>query len=122
MHIIGNCEKHIHGSGQTFQKKTALALRNAPTEAEYRKALLRLKRESPLATKYFHDIKPHKEVFQYAMNAEGIATHVFKTSQILESLNGVLVEARRDTPHRLNAKILKSQGEQLEKRLKSITK
>ena len=62
MHIIGNCEKHIHGSGETFTKKVAWALRNAPTEVEYHKALLRLKRENPLASKYFDVIKPHKEV------------------------------------------------------------
>ena len=89
----------LNGSGQTFEEKTAWALRNAPTEAEYKAALARVKRESPRAAKYFDDIKPHKEVFQYAMNAEGIATHGFKTSQIVESLNGVFAnDARLDTP------------------------
>jgi len=121
-HIIGNCQKHLKGSGQTFEEKTAWALRNAPTEAGYQVALARLKLESPRAAKYFDDIKPHKEVYQYALNAEDIATHGFKTSQIVESLNGVFCEARRDAPYRLNAKILKWQGEQLEVRTKTITK
>ena len=121
-HIIGNCQKHLKGSGQTFQDKTAWALRNAPTEAGYQLALARLKLESPLAAKYFDDIEPHKEVYQYALNAEDIATHGFKTSQIVESLNGVFCEARRDAPYRLNAKILKWQGEQINERLENITK
>ena len=105
-HIIGNCMKHIHGTGQTFKPQTAWAVRNAPTEVDYQKALERLKRESPLAAKYFDDIEPHKEVHQYAMNAEGIATHGVKTSQAVESLNGVFAEARKDAPYRLNAEIL----------------
>ena len=61
-------------------------------------------------------IKPHVEVFQYAMNAKDIATHAFKTSQIVKSLNDVYVKARMDAPYRLNAEILKWQGEQLEER------
>ena len=56
------------------------------------------------------------------MNAAGIASHGFKTSQIVESLNGVFVEAREDAPYRLNAKILKWAGEQINERLESITK
>ena len=106
-HIIGNCQKQLNGTGQTFNTKTAWAVRDAPTEAKYKVALARLKRESPRAAKYFDEINPHKEVYQYALNAAGIATHGFKTSQIVESLNGVFVEARRDAPYRLNAKILK---------------
>jgi len=121
-HIIDNCKKQVNGTGQTFQDKTAWALRNAPTEVQYNLALVRLQRESPVAAKYFDDIEPHKEVFQYAMNDAGIATHGFKTSQIVESLNGVFAKARRDAPYRLNATILKWQGEQLEVRTKSITK
>ena len=46
----------------------------------------------------------------------------FKTSQIVESLNGVFVEAREHAPYRLNAKILKWMGKQINKRLESITK
>ena len=110
-HIIENCRKHLHGSGQTFQ-----------AERDYKLQLERLKRESPRAAKYMDAIKPHVEVFQYAMNAAGITTHAFKTSQIVESLNGVFVKARMDAPYRLNAEILKWQGEQLEKRTESITK
>ena len=56
------------------------------------------------------------------MNAEGIATHAFKTSQIVEGLNEVFEKSRRDSPYRLNAKILKWHGKQLEERTNNITK
>ena len=121
-HIIDNCQKHLHGSGQTFTLSTAWNLQKAPTEAEYKLALAKLKRESPRAAKYFDDIKPHVEVFQYAMNAAGIATHNFKTSQIVEGLNGVFVTAREQAPYRLNALILKWMGQQINTRLENITK
>ena len=121
-HIIENCRKHLHGSGQTFQAKTAWEVRGAPTERDYKLQLARLKRESPRAAKYIDAIKPHVEVFQYAMNAEGIATHEFKTSQIVESLNGVFVDARKDAPYRLNAEILKWVGKELEERTENIKK
>ena len=110
MHIIGNCEKHIRGSGQSFKRTSAWAVRDAATESEYRTALQRLKRQSPLAAKYLDGIKPHVQVHQYAMNEEGIATHGFKTSQTVEGLNGVFVKARHHAPYRLNAEILKWQG------------
>ena len=49
-HIIGNCRKHIHGTGQTLNVKSAWALlRNDPMEVDYRKTLVRLTRQSPLA-------------------------------------------------------------------------
>ena len=121
-HIIGNCQKHLVGSGQTFTVQSAWAVQKAPTEDAYKLALQRLKRESPRAAKYFDAIKPHVEVFQYAMNAAGIATHNFKTSQIVESLNGVFVTARAQAPYRLNAAILKWMGEQINTRLETITK
>ena len=44
------------------------------------------------------------------MNAAGIPTHDFKTNQIVESMNGIFVDARRDAPYRLCAKILKWMG------------
>ena len=56
------------------------------------------------------------------MDAEGIASHNFKTSQIVESLNGVFVTACEHAPYRLNAKILKWMGEQINERLQNITK
>ena len=121
-HIIENCQKHVHGSGQSFTQSSAWALQRAATEAEYKRALAKLTRECPLAARYFDNIEPHVEVYQYAMNAAGIASHGFKTSQIVESLNGVFVEAREDAPYRLNAKILKWAGEQINERLESITK
>ena len=121
-HIIENCQKRIRGSGQSFTQKSAWALQRAETEAEYKRALAKLTRECPLAARYFDDISPHVEVYQYAMNAEGIASHGFKTSQIVESLNGVFVEAREHAPYRLNAEILKWAGEQINARLESITK
>ena len=76
-HIVENYRKHLHGSGQNFQAHTAWALRNAPTERDCKLQLERLKRERPRASKYMEAIKPHVEVFQYAINAEGIATHAF---------------------------------------------
>ena len=45
-----------------------------------------------------------------------------KTSQIVESLNGVFVKARMDAPYRLNAQILKWQGERLEERTENMKK
>ena len=121
-HIIENCQKHVRGSGQSFTQSSAWALQRAPTEAEYKRALAKLTLECPRAARYFHDITPHVEVYQYAMNAEGIASHSFKTSQIVESLNGVFVEAREHAPYRLNAEILKWAGEQINERLEKITK
>ena len=56
------------------------------------------------------------------MNAEGIATHAFKTSQIVESLNGVFVKARMDDPYRLTPRSASVRGEQLEERTESIKK
>ena len=121
-HIVENCQKHIHGKGQSFSLKSAWALQRAPTETDYKQALAKLKSESAAAAKYFDDIKPHVEVYQYAMNAEGIATHGSKTSQIVESINGVFVTAREHAPYRLNAKILKWMGEQINERLETIGK
>ena len=121
-HIIGNCEKHLNRSGQTFTVQSAWALQRANTEAEYKAKLALLRRESALAATYFDGVKPHHEVYQYAMNAMNITTHGFKTSQLVEGMNGVFVAARHHAPYRLNAKILKWQGEQLQVRWKAITK
>jgi len=121
-HIIENCQKKIYGKGQSFTQSSAWALQRAPTEAEYKLALAKLTCECPLAAQYFDDIEPHVEVYQYAMNAAGIASHNFKTSQIVEGLNGVFVTAREHAPYRLNAKILKWMGEQIDERLQNITK
>jgi len=121
-HIIGNCQKHISGSGQSFNVAMAWALQRAPTETEYKAQLLILKRQSPLAAKYFDDLKPHNQVYQYAMTASGIATHGFKTSQIVEGMNGVFAKARFDAPYRLNAKILKWQGKELQIREENMAK
>ena len=98
-HIVENCQKHLHDSGQNFQLKTAWDLRNAPTQLDYKLQLERLKRASPHAAKYMHAIKPHVEAFQYSMNAEGIATHAFKTSQIVKSLNGVFGKSHMNAPY-----------------------
>ena len=121
-HIIGNCEKHLRGSHETFSPELAWALQRAQTEVEYKVQLRALRRESARAARYFDDVKPHHEVYQYAMNAKNLTTHGFKTSQLVEGMNGVFVKARHHAPYRLNAKILKWQGEQLQLRLKSITK
>ena len=56
------------------------------------------------------------------MNAAGIASHNFKTSQIVERLNDVFVTVREQDPYRLNAKILKWMGEHINERLDNITK
>ena len=105
-----------------FYSTNGLGPATRPTEADYKQAPEHLKCESPLAAKYFDDVKPQHEVYQYALNAEGLATHGFKTIQIVKSLTGVFVEACRDALYRLNARILKWQGVELEIRRKSITK
>ena len=56
------------------------------------------------------------------MQAKNITTHGFKTSQLVEGMNGVFLKARHQAPYRLNAKILKWQGQQLQLRVKEITK
>jgi len=119
-HIVDNCRKHIKGRRQHFENVTAWALRNANTKEEYLRQLMLLRAQSRAAADYFDALK-HEQVFQYALNENKVATHGFKTSQIVECLNGVFVEARHHTPYRLNDMILAWIGKRLqEKRLQII--
>ena len=104
-HIIENCKKYTKDCGRKFEDKLAWAMRNADTKPEYLRLLALLRAQSPAAAQYFNDL-PHERVFQYAFNAKKVATHNFKTSQIVECLNGVFVNARHHTPYRLNNMIL----------------
>ena len=97
-------------------------MRNANTEASFQGALAILRRSSPLAAHYFDTKVDHDHTYQYRLNALKIATHGFKTSQIVECVNGVFVKARHFTPYRMNNMILNWIGEQYAARLQEITK
>ena len=118
-HIIDNCKKYTKDCGRKFEEKLAWAMRNADTKPEYLRLLELLRAQSPAAAQYFNDL-PHERVFQYAFNARKVATHNFKTSQIVECLNGVFVEARHHTPYRLNNMILAWIGRQFFERAQRI--
>ena len=113
-HIIDNARDHVRGSGQTFQEATAWELQRAPTEVAFKAVLRKMKKESPLAAKYFDtETKPHDTVYEYAQVEKRVPTHGFKTSQIVECHNGVFVDARFDHPYYLNTEILEWQGNKL---------
>ena len=113
-HIIGNARDHVRGTGQTFEDSTAWELQRAPTESAFKAVLKKLRKESPLASKYFDkECEPHDTVYQYAMNEKKVPTHEWKTSQIVECANGVFVPAREMHPYYCNCKILEWQGNKL---------
>ena len=121
-HIIENCRKHIHGTGRTFDDKLAWSMRNAPTEDGFLAGLQVIRAQCPAAAHYFATRVDHSKAYQYALNAKGVATHGFKTSQIVECVNGVFTEARHHAPYRFNNHVLAWLGNQFDKRLKEITK
>ena len=113
-HMIGNAQKKVKGTGQTFQEETAWNLQKAPTRAEYEAQLEQMRKESSIAAKYFdEECIPHDEVYQYAMNDKKVANHDFKTSQIVECANGVFVPARACHPYYMNEMILEWVGQKL---------
>ena len=122
-HIIGNCRKHINGSGTTFTEQSAWAMRNANTEPEFQRILEEIRASCPQAAHYFDTEVEHKRAYQYALNAENVRTHGFKTSQIVECVNnGVFVDARNLTSYRANNAILTWIGKQYDLRLKEMEK
>ena len=56
--------------------------------------------------KFFQTKVNHEHTYQYMLNRNKVATHGFKTSQIVECINGVFVEDRHFTPYHLNNKLL----------------
>ena len=115
-HILGKARKHIRGTGRTFEDGAAWAMRNAPTEAKFRAALERVRAQSPAAAHYFDTKVDHSLAYQYALNKAGVPTHNFKTSQIVECMNGVFAEARMFTPYYLNNVILSWIGNEIDAR------
>jgi hypothetical protein len=120
-HIIDNCKQNTKDCGRKFQSKLAWAMRNADTRDEYLRMLAAVRAQSPAAAEYFNAL-PHDKVYQYVFNDKKLATHNFKTSQIVECLNGVFVNARHHTPYRLNNMILTWLGKQFFVRAQRINK
>ena len=121
-HIIGNCRKHLKGSGQTFETSTAWQVQKAKTETEYQVCLDALRAQSPMAARYFAAIEKPEQVYQYLLNELRVPTHGHKTNNIVECGNGVFVTARHYTPYRLLGKIIGWQGAQFYQRQKELHK
>ena len=122
-HILGNAREFIKGTGTTFEDELAWCLRKANTQRLYKFWLSKLKAVCPRAAHYFDQlVGPHEEVHQYVMNQLKIGTHGHKTSNIVECLNGVFVEAREQAPYRLNDMVLKWNGEKLKERVDILSK
>ena len=121
-HIIGNCRQFIAGSGTTFEDKVAWNMRNADTQAEFEVILEQIRVSCPQGAHYFATQVDHARVYQYALNEAGVRTLGFKTSQIVECLNGVFVTARKFTPYRANNKILAWTGKEYHARVKTMQK
>ena len=96
-------------------------MQTALTLEEYETARDHLKSYAWHAAQYF-DKLPHEQVFQYAMLKKGIATHGHKTSNAVESVNGVFVEYRHQSPLWFNDQLLKWIGQKIADRVHQITK
>ena len=121
-HIIENCKKHVKGSGTEFVESMAWFLQSRPTRAEYDTQLAKLREVCPLAAEYFDTQVIHKHVYQYKFNENKVATHDFKTSQLVECGNGVFVEARYEAPYRFNNVVLRWIGKEFEARPRDMLK
>ena len=121
-HIIGNAKAHCRGTGTTFADELAWNMRHAHTKHAFDVHLAAIRVSSPAAAHYFETQVEHERAYQYALNDKHVATHGFKTSQIVECTNGVFVEARQHTPYRANNMILSWMGKQYDERLLEITK
>ena len=121
LHIIRNARDHIRGSSQIFQNKTVWALQEADTEEKYLEQLEVLRGESEKAADYFDDL-PHEEVYLYAFLQKGVRTHGHKTSNIAESVNWFLNEARHEAPYRCNDKICTWIGKEFAARTETMQK
>ena len=110
------------GCGQTFQNATIHAMQQAPTEAEFRAQLAKLREESPMAADYFDTQVDHDQVYQYKFNENGVATHGHTSSNISESTNAFMRDARHETPYRANDEVAKWIGKEFADRADTMTK
>ena len=120
-HIIENAKQHCKGTGLTFPDALAWAMRNANTKPEFEAVLASIRTICPPAALYFNTKVVHEHAYQYALNDNKVATHGFKTSQIVECANGVFVKARLHTPYRANNMILGWIGKKYDERLRKIS-
>ena len=121
-HIVENCLKNIRGTGFTFPEEMAWVLQSSPTREAYDIQLELLRDVCPPAATYFDEQVIHKHVYQYKFNENKVATHGFKTSQLVESPNGVFVGARKEAPYRFNNEVLRWIGKEFEARPKDMQK
>lgn len=119
-HIIGNARKACKGTGRTFEDAMAWILQKAPTESAYLTQLRVLRTVCAPAALYFDEQCNHDHVYQYRWNELKMATHGFKTSQIVECQNGNFVEARMEAPYRFNYMLLLWVGKEFEARPKDM--
>ena len=120
-HIIENCRRHTKGCGRKFQDQTAWRMLNANSRRGFLHYLGIIRAQSPMAADYFQTKVNHAHTYQYMLNRNMVATHGFKTSQIVECINGVFVEARHFTPYHLNNKLCAWMATQMEKRFEEST-
>ena len=97
-------------------------MQEAPTEAEFRAQLAKLRQESPMAADYFETKVDHDQVYQYKFNENGVATHGHTSSNIAESTNAFMRDARHETPYRANDKVAKWIGKEFADRADTMTK
>ena len=121
-HIKENARTHLRGSGQVFQDKTIAALQRAETKVEWDAQMEVLRLESELTAEYFTHTVVHDEVYQYAFNQNGVATHGHKTSNIAESANFFLDKARHEAPYRRNDEIATWLGKEFAARTETMRK
>lgn len=97
-------------------------MQQAPTEAEFRAQLAKLREESPMAADYFDTQVDHDQVYQYKFNENGVATHGHTSSNISESTNAFMRDARHETPYRANDEVAKWIGKEFADRADTMTK
>ena len=90
-------------------------MRSADTKHEIEDWVRKISSTCPLGAQYFVTSVDHQHAYQYALNEKGVATHGFKTSQIVECANGVFVPARAHTPYRANNMIVESKHVMLDR-------
>ena len=123
-HLIGNCYDHLKrtpGAKKSYNIALAWKMQKAKTQFEYVEAKAALHANNPDAAAYF-DGKPHRQVFLYAMLDLGISPCGHKTSNVVESINGTIVEIRNETPYFFNDELVKWIGQQLQARSDEIAR
>ena len=114
-HLIDNCYDHLKrtpGAKKSYNIALAWKMQKAKTQLEYVEAKAALHASNPDAAAYF-DGKPHRQVFLYAMLELGVSPCGHKTSNVVESINGTIVEIRNESPYFFNDELLKWIGQQL---------